>query len=354
MTTENKISQTTPAKVDSTPSQRFTQLVCDEFTGVKRSDVTALKPFQQRLIKNYFLSIDRMLSTAEEKRLKKDVDKREKLEFKWENVNLNKLASDVIAYCRVGYDPALPNHINMIPFKNNTSNKYDVQFIEGYRGKQLKIEKYGHDVPHDIVVEIVYSNDHFKELKKNVNRSIESYEFEIGNSFDRGDVIGGFIYFCYFDQPEKNKLFVYSKAEIEKRKPKSASVEFWGGVKDKWEYDEKLKRNKKTGTETVDGWYREMFTKTLLRIAYDHILIDSAKLDDDLYKIIETSVETPENVLSENTQDGANGETIDIESTVVEDKPQEENKPAEIKEQPGQEDKTENKSPELPLGEPSF
>jgi len=196
------------------------------------------------------------------------------------------------------------------------------------------------------VIEIVYSTDTFKELKKNVHNSVESYEFEIGNSFDRGNIIGGFIYFSYLEQPEKNKLYVYSKAEIEKRKPTYASVEFWGGDKDKWEINDKGK-SVKVGTIKVEGWYKEMVYKTLCRIAYDKILIDPAKIDDDLYRIIESSIDPSQAALPEGDSfDGANSETIDIESTVVEGETQAQ----EVAETPGESPV----SPELPSTEPSF
>ena len=70
-------------------------------------------------------------------------------------------------------------------------------------------------------------NTDYQQLKKDLGYVIE-------NAFDKGDIMGGYYYHVYFDSPEKNKLRVFSMKDIEKRIPKTASVEFWGGEKDLW------------------------------------------------------------------------------------------------------------------------
>ena len=44
----------------------------------------------------------------------------------------------MLLHTRIGLDPSQKNHINPIPYKNNAKNKYDIGFIEGYRGIELK------------------------------------------------------------------------------------------------------------------------------------------------------------------------------------------------------------------------
>jgi len=66
-------------------------------------------------------------------------------------------------------------------------------------------------------VEVVYSKDKFTPLKKSKGNPIESYEFEIVEPFDRGEIIGGFGYIEY-DEPSKNTLVLMSKAAMNKRK----------------------------------------------------------------------------------------------------------------------------------------
>ena len=220
------------------------------------------------------------MKTSELKRQKKSEQYREKLAYSWENINLNQLAIDVVCYSSIGLDPNQDNHINLIPYKNNASNKYDISFIIGYRGHEIKVKKYGLDIPDNVVVELVYANDKFKEFKKDKNHKIDSYEFEIVSSFDRGELVGGFYYHEYFNNPEKNRIKTMSKKDIEKRKPDNASPEFWGGEKDKWE------NNQKVGKEIIEGWYDEMCYKTVFRAAYNSIAIDSEKIDEHYLKVI--------------------------------------------------------------------
>jgi len=298
------IKETEIAPKRMTASEAFTNRVMAEFGG--GAGHIALTNFQKRLVGNYFIATDAALKMAEEKRQKKRQNQ-EQLPVVWQNVNMEKLARDVVAMARVGFDPAQKNHINMMPFKNNTLNKYDIVFIEGYRGIELKATKYGLVVPDHVVVEVVYSNDRFKSIKKDIHNKYEAYEFEVTNDFDRGDVVGGFYYHIYSDAPEKNKLVVMSLKEIEKRKPAHASVEFWGGEKDVWE------NGKKVGKEKVDGWYEKMVYKTLYRAAFSDITIDSQKIDDDYLRLSQLEGDAEEARVNEEIAENANKKTIDID-----------------------------------------
>jgi recombination protein RecT len=267
-----------------TQSERFTSMVIKEFTA--NSNGVQITDFKKKLCTNYFFKLTQVLQNAETKRLAKDEKWRDQLALTWDNLDLTKLAVDVMAFCKVELDPTLPNQVSLIPYKNTANNKYDIVFMIGYKGCELKAKKYGLDVPDDVVVELVYSTDKFKQIKRDSNNRIEGYSFEVTNDFDRGKIIGGFYYYMYFDQPEKNRLRVLSLKDIEKRKPKHASTEFWGGQKEVWE------NGKKTGKfEDVDGWLDEMCYKTIYRAAYDAITIDSKKIDDALVKVLEKDKE---------------------------------------------------------------
>lgn len=298
----------TVAKKEST-SERFMNKVVSEF-GSSVGKV-ALTDFQKRLAQNYFISLDSVLKTTEEKRMRKSEKYRDQLPVTWANINMEKLARDVVSVARVGFDPAQPNHINLIPFKNNNTNKYDISFIEGYRGIELKATKYGMEVPDNVVVELVYSTDSFRPIKKDRENKVEGYKFEITNPFDRGEIIGGFYYHDYVKSPEKNKLVIMSIKDIEKRKPQHASAEFWGGEKDVW------KDGKKAGKEQIDGWYDKMCWKTLYRAAYSDITIDSQKIDDDYLRLKQMETEFSEAEVAQEINENANREVIDIEATVV-------------------------------------
>lgn len=296
------------AKAEQTMAQRFTNKVMAEF-GTSVGDINLTK-FQKRLAENYFMGIDTVLKATEEKRVKGNIGKSEQyqntLPATWVNVNMEQLARNVVAAARIGLDPAQKNHINMIPFKNNNTGKYDIGFIEGYRGIELKAKKYGLDIPDAVIVELVYSTDKFKAIKKDRNNRIESYEFEVTNEFNRGEIVGGFYYHVYTDNQEKNKLVVFNLKDIEKRKPKYASVEFWGGEKDIW------KDRKVVGKEKVEGWYDLMCHKTIYRAAYSNITIDSQKIDSDYLALNKLEQELTEAHVAGEIAEHANSEVIDV------------------------------------------
>lgn len=327
----NKSEQNQVAKPQETASVRFTNMVMKEFSdGVGKIELT---DFQKRLIQNYFIGIDLALKAAEERRLKKHEKYRDPVPVTWDNVDLPNLARSVVSAARIGWDPMQDNHVSLIPFKDNTTGKYVINIMPGYRGLELKARKYGLDVPDYVVVELVHENDHFKQIKKDRNNPIETYEFEIQNPFNRGKIVGGFYYHGWKDNPEKNRLVVFTLEEILKRKPEHAAVEFWGGEKEVWE------NGKKVGTKKIEGWFKEMCWKTIYRAAYRAITIDSQKIDDDYIhqKMMEESF--AESEVAREIAENANQEFIDVDYTVEDtndpapaadqhaDKPKHEQKP---------------------------
>jgi len=312
MSTDIKAAE--PAKTElaiTQPSQseRFTNAVMKEFSS--NNGAVTLTPFQKKLCQNYFIKIDQTLKDNEKKRLaKQDPDP---LPFTWENVNMAKLAVDVIAYSSVELDPTQPNHINIIPYKNTANNKYDMGFVIGYRGMEIKAKKYGLDIPSDVVFELVYSTDKFKQFKKDKDNPVESYSLEVIDDFNRGEVVGGFWYHEFKDSPEKNKIKVFSLKDIEKRKPKYASAEFWGGEKAVW------KNGQKTGVEKIEGWFEEMAIKTISRNAYNAITIDSKKIDDNYLAILQKENEMNDSIIQNQIDANANKEPLDFEDAELVD-----------------------------------
>jgi len=289
-----------------TMSERFTNKVLAEFKSGVGGIV--LTNFQHRLVQNYFIVADMALKSAEAKRLKKTKNK-DPLPVTWANVDMEKLSQSVVAAARIGWDPQQDNHVSLIPYKENGATKYNLTFMSGYRGIELKAVKYGLDVP-AVIVELVYSTDKFRSIKKDHKNKVELYEFEITNDFDRGTLVGGF-YYHSFENPEKNKLVVMPLKEIEKRKPKYASAEFWGGEKDVW------KDGKPVGKEKIEGWYDKMCHKTIYRAAYKDITIDSQKIDDDYLRLNQMENEFKEAEVEQTIAENANGNVIDIQSEDV-------------------------------------
>lgn len=261
-------------------SERFTQTVLREFGG-NVAGALQVTDYQRTLIQGYFISIDRALKAAEEDRLRKNSTNKDherydnNLPVTWNNVNLAELALDLVHYARMGLDMTQPNMLFPIPFKNNKRNYYDVTLMEGYNGIRYIAEKYAVEAPKAVTVEVVYSSDKFRPIKKGGNNRVENYEFEITNPFDRGKIVGGFAYLEFSDQT-KNELVIMSMKDIEKRRPKYASANFWGGRTKSWE------NGKQVETET-EGWIDEMVRKTIIREAYSakHLPRDPKKVDDN-------------------------------------------------------------------------
>ena len=296
-------------KKELTASERFTGMVINEFQG--NVGQLNLNEYQKQLIRNYFIGIDNALKIAEERR-SYSKKKANDPAITWQNVNMNKLAVDVVQNAKLGLDMAVTNHLSVVPYLNGKTNKYDLNLMPGYEGLRYVAIKYAIYPIIDIRVELIHKNDKFKMTSKN---NVECYEFDIENPFDRGEVIGGFGYIRYQDET-RNKLLVMSKAELLKRKPSTA--EFWGGEKDKWE------NGKKVGTETIEGWQEEMLYKTMVRATCKKVPLDPKKINESYIYVMESAenyyVESQEDKVNQEIEENANKELIDIkeEETIEE------------------------------------
>lgn len=257
-------------------STRFLAMVESNFKEGS-STVVQFNEQQKRIASNYFIFCDVALKAAKEKWVKKSGSYKSKHPPEWANVDMEALAITVVSNSRLGLDPAVKNHVALTPYYNKATGKFTITALHGYRGIQLVAKKYGLDeeTPDSVTVELVFSNDTFTVNKKDADNETESYEFKVPSPFDRGEVVGGFWYHSFKRSPEKNRLMVYDRKAILKRRPSYSSPDFWGGEKDEW------KNGKKTGKkEKVEGWFEEMCWKTVFRAAYDAITIDSLKIDD--------------------------------------------------------------------------
>ena len=297
---ENKIVEKNKSEVSA--SERFTSMIFKEF-GANSIGEPLITDYQRSLVNNYFINVDRTLKSAEADRIARNEKNTNHaydntLPINWKNVNMTDLALDLVHFARMGLDMMQPNMLFPIPYKNTKTQKYDITLMKGYNGIFYIAQKYAVDAPKAITVEVVYSTDHFKPLKRNFERSVESYEFEIVNPFDRGEIIGGFAYIEYAE-PAKNKLVMMSKRDIEKRKPARASDNFWG----KWE--------------------DEMVRKTLVREACSpkYIPVDPAKVDEAYRSSKLREVRYAEIEADAEAEENANRIIIDV---TPEDKPAEE------------------------------
>lgn len=277
--TQNNAPATTQQAEQLAMSERFTNTVLKEFGG-SVAGALQVTDYQRTLIQGYFIVIDRALKTAEEERLRKNANNSDPkynndLPINWNTVNLNALALDLMHYAKMGLDMMQENMLFPIPYKNNKRNCYDVNLMEGYNGIRYIAEKYAVEVPTAVTIEVVYSTDAFKPIKKGKDIRIESYEFEITNPFDRGEIVGGFAYLEFTD-PTRNELIIMSMKDILKRKPQYASANFWGGKQKVWESGKQVEVEAK-------GWLDEMVRKTIIREAFSakHLPRDPKKIDDN-------------------------------------------------------------------------
>lgn len=306
-----------------TPSQRFTNLVISEF-GAATANPIQLSDKQKRLVQGYFIIIDRLLKDAEAKRLSKNASNSNHqydndIPYDWQHINMTELALDAVHAARMGLDMQEEAHLYPIPFANKAKGIYSIAFMEGYAGKQYKAVKYALIPPKAVTIEVVYSTDSFKAVKKSRQNPYDTYEFDITQPFDRGEIVGGFGYIEYND-PTQNELVILSLNDIKKRAQKG-STEFWGTKMTgkqvtTWENGKKVTKN-------ADGWSDEMVRKTIVREVYSkkHIPIDPAKLDDDFQHFKEREVVYAQAEIDAEAADNANTTPIDITQTDTQELP---------------------------------
>lgn len=275
-TTNQQQTQLAPKDVQISQSERFTNMVMKQYSSTGVYNPTER---EKQLIRNYFICIDQMLAKTEAERQRKNEANRNHdydntLPYSWNTIDLPQLAQDLAHYARVGLDMMEDNTLFPIPYKNNKGNMYSITLMEGYNGIRYQAEKYALDPFKAVTVEVIYQNDTFRMVKKDSRNPVEGYELDIPNPFDRGEPVGVFGYIEY-DDPAKNKLVVFSKADVMKRKPKYASPEFWGGEKTVYENGKPVKTH-------LDGWLPEMFEKTMKREIYGSKRIprDPDKVDE--------------------------------------------------------------------------
>ena len=292
-----------------TGGEKFTNMIIKEFQG--NIGELNLNDYQKQLIRNYFIGIDNALKNAETSR-SYSKKKANDPPIIWENVNMNKLAIDVVQNAKLGLDMSVNNHLHVVPYKNSKTNKYDLTLMPGYEGLKYIATQFSLYKIIDIRVELVHENDIFEPTYQN---NIEYYNFKITNPFNRGNVIGGFGYIRYENEIH-NKLVIMSVEELLKRKPETASVEFWGGQKDIWE------DGKKKGTEKVEGWTDEMLYKTMVRATCKKVTVDPKKINESYVYVMENTenyyIENQEDKVANEIEQYANKEMLDITDTAEE------------------------------------
>src|SRR5690625_4935677 len=194
MSKQNEVTKTEDKSVQATQSERFLANVEQQFAAEAGAPM-AFTDYEKTLAQHLFLKVDNVLKELETKRL--SATKPYGTAYEWKNINMRKLALDAVHRVKLGLDALIPNHIHPVPYFNKREGKYDLDLRVGYVGQAYYRAQVAVDKPTDVVYELVYSNDHFKPIKKSFSNETESYEFDISNPFDRGDIVGGFGYLQY-------------------------------------------------------------------------------------------------------------------------------------------------------------
>lgn len=264
-------------------SERFTNKVIANYSDVAKGIEITDK--EKSIIAGYFITIDKALKTAN---------------IAWNEIDLNALALDLAHKARLGLDMQMKNYLAPSFYRNKKTNIVTATLITGYEGEKHLAYKFAQIKPKDIRVELVYSTDKFKPIKKDVNNPCDRYEFDITNPFDRGEIKGGFGYIQYDDE-RNNTLVIMSEKEILKRKPDYASDSFWG------------------------KWKEKMYYKTVMKETCRHILLDVDKVReyrDTLDYEEQREVEYAKIIADDEiVANASTGEVIDVDVTDKSDEP---------------------------------
>jgi recombination protein RecT len=266
-------------------SSRFVAQIQRQFTA-EIGNPMAFTVYEKTLAQHLFLKIDATLKELEAKRT--DVNKPA---YSWENVNMQKLALDAVHRVNLGLDALITGHIYPIPYFNSKTKKYDLDLRIGYIGKDYYRRQNAVEMPIDVRYELVRKNDVFKPIMKSFKNPIESYEFEIANPFDRGEVIGGFGYIMYED-PKKNKLVIVTEKDFKKSENSAQSKDFWGKHPDEMKY------------------------KTLVNRVTDKMPLDPKSVNAASYAYVEAQENDAEARVEAEIKANANKEMLDIKDAV--------------------------------------
>lgn len=265
-------------------AERFVGMVEEQFAEKMGASIN-FSDYEKKLSQHLFLRVDQALKDFEDRRS----DKSKKTPYNWNNVNMMNLALSAVWKVELGLDALMDNHIHPVPYFNSKNGKYDLDLQTGYAGLEYIALNYSVDPqPIKIITELVHETDEFQPLKKNYDRDIESYKFEIKNPFNRGEVIGGFGYIMY-DDPKLNQLVIVDAKEFEDAQKQAPMKAIW------------------------ENHPKKMKLKTTARRTIGNIKLDPKKVNKQA--IVHESTGQAENKAQREIDQNSNSEFIDAEFT---------------------------------------
>jgi recombinational DNA repair protein RecT len=152
-----------------------------------------------------------------------------------------------ITYSNLEIDPFAPDTITLIPRGGK------ILFIEDKQCVENLARRYGVNCPINITTEIIFSNDKFSLVKKDLSNPKDGYLFQVTSPLDRGNVCGG-VFVMEYEDERMNKAVFMSLSEIHKRTD--------------------------TNSATFKKYPEEMIEKTLLKKAWGRVTLNTTKLSE--------------------------------------------------------------------------
>lgn len=262
-----------------TLSSRFVEHVQKEFVGALGNQ-SSFTEHERKLATNFYIYADNQLKEFEAKRIKGNESKSP---YEWSNVNMAKLAVDVVHRIRLGLDALIKNHLHVIPYWNKKRSQYNLDIRIGYVGKLFIARQMSMEPIRDIRLYMVHATDKFVFEEINGLQPRETFSFSIKEPFNRGDIKGGFGFIRYEDE-SLNKVVLVSEEEFKKAENVAKSTNFWR------------------------DWGERMRFKTLAHRVSDAVRLDPRKVHDSFYE-----VQKEDDLFANNIEPKYKEQSIDLE-----------------------------------------
>ena len=221
-------------------------------TDLKPKFLTKVQEFgcsNEKLAGNFFTAIDLAIKKSEADRASNQY-KANDPKIKWAVINFDDVLQKSIAYSNLGIDPLAKDMLSFIFYKNKSLG-YDITFVEGVKCMETLARRYGINCPENITVELIYSNDEFSLIKKDISNPEDGYILNIKTPFDRGSIVGG-VSLSEYKNTKYNKSRLMTRKDI-------------------------LKRTKET-TAFFKNWEEEMCEKTIAKNAWSKVVLNTTEL----------------------------------------------------------------------------
>lgn len=169
----------------------------------------------------------------------------------WAQIDFEAFVLSAITHANMGIDPFAPKTLYLVPRGNTLCIDLRAECLE------FLARNFGINCPENITVELIYSNDKFSMIKKDLSNPQDGYFLQTPNPIDRGLCCGGVMLFEY-ENTRYNKVRFMSIADINKRTADTSTF--------------------------YKNYPESMQEKTIRKYAWSKIVLDTTRLSE-YYKI---------------------------------------------------------------------